>query len=182
MTKIIVYSHKNDLGEKSLKLKNGDIYDSKLEVYKDDKLVHTNNYLNVDSSHRYNYKVEIENGIYGWIAGFHGIKFNEKWEIIDKGYPALYLFKKELLDTKEKLSWRGFIDGKWLDYRVLPSLYPNPNWNNAKICKQINVHAGSSDVNSWDYSAGCLTIVNSYYDSFINSFWKENEVGILEKR
>jgi len=164
MKKIVIYSHKSD---KPFKLKNGDVYDSYLEVYDDNKLLKKFYNVNVDSSLKYNQgKTEIENGVYAGIVGLHR-----------NSYKAILLFDYNALNLVD--NWKQFFTNweKYGNYRVLKTIYPNPANGNRKIAIGINIHKGGDD---WDYSAGCITLHKSVYDDFINIFVM-NEKVIIEK-
>ena len=167
---LIIRSHYNELTEdQDVILENKDIYDSSVEVWLGDEklklkeLLYKNSYLNVDGTNNVNYKVEIEDDIYSFIIGYHKNQYLAPLIFSLKGFSDVTNFSQ--------------LYGKHEKYRVLKSKYPNPNWNNKNKVVAVNFHKGGM---SWDWSLGCLTLLNKYWDEFIKYF-KENEKGIIFK-
>jgi len=180
MKKIIVYSHKNDLGEKSIKCQNGEIYDSSIEVILNNSVIYRTDKVHVCASPYYthnNYQVEICSGNYFGFIGRHGIKFDDKGKLIENGYKAIYICNEKLQEYKN-LKWMDFFTKEGMEeIQTLNSMYPNPNWGNKNICKYIHVHKGGDNF-SW--SAGCIVIHYSDFEKFISNF-EENEIILIEK-
>jgi hypothetical protein len=129
-------------------LKNGDKYDSTIDVY--DRLgrhLHHVPYTNTDHTRRYRGGVLMP-GQYNGITGPH------------RGKPALWLYR----DSAGKAQrWQDIT----LDMRTLPSLIPNPNHNGRHQMTYINCHPGGRE---WDWSHGCLTVLLDWWPDLIGLF------------
>lgn len=132
-------------------LDNGDKYDSVAFVIVDGKIVHRCPYVNTDFTSRYKGGILAE-GLYRAYVGEH------------KGYKALNIFRfaEEYLERRfEFLPPEAF---------KLPSLIPNPNHGGQNIIQYINHHRGSKEKGGWDWSHGCMTTPEPYYEEFIACF------------
>lgn len=139
-------------------LKNGDKYDSILNVYEDDKLIHKVEYVNTDPSNRYQGAGILKEGSYGGICFTH-----------HRLGKSILLFKLDFFeDVKSIYDIRK-------EYLVLPSKVKNVNQNGRYIMSEIFIHRGGLE---WDWSKGCITILKSEYDNFIKLF-KESEKVLI---
>jgi hypothetical protein len=106
--------------------------------------------------------------MYGIIIGLHGDK---------NPYKAGLIFKIYVLDKVNV--WTDLFSGKFDDERCLPSKYPNPLHNGAKIGEGINFHCGNGD-KVRNGSAGCLVNWPDTYWKLMDLF-KPNEKLVLIK-
>ncbi len=171
MKKITLYSHLGGLG---FRTSSGDVYDSKAVVEDSDgKILGEYFLVNVDSSVRtffrkkIKYQVEIEDDEYAAIVGEH------------KGYKALLIYQKSAEDNVS--TWRDLMDSDFLRKNGYPrdirSKYPNPNWNNRRVCVGINWHKGGWE---WDFSAGCITQRVDEFEKFIKLFEPEEKIRLVK--
>lgn len=162
---ISIFSHKiTDKKLKKIFLKNGDVYDSQIELWEEGVLL-WKGICNVDSSNNIDnnkkkegiQKIEIANGFYYGVVGLHKNK-----------YKAILIINSNL-DIQD---WSK-IEEK---YRILPANSINAIWGKP-IVKYVNIHKGGWD---WDWSAGCITILGDYYEKFISFFSLNEKVEIIK--
>jgi len=170
---IKIYSHKNGLNSGDVVTKYyDDVYDSKIMLFDtldENKILFNSDYFNVDSSNKYlknqdglERKVEIQNNFYGAICKpFHG-------------YLALILFDITYFDKINK--WEDLYN-KYTKALDLPTKEFNP-LNNGQFANYILIHKGGS---TYDYSAGCLTLLDKYYSDF-EKYLELNKKFIVEKK
>ncbi len=128
-------------------LRNGDTYDSFLEIEDESaKILASIPYVNTDHTEKYQGGI-LAPGIY---AGIVGARKN--------GDKAVWLYNA----AKDSAKIRS-IGNLTLEDTILPSLVPNPNRGSRKEMGWILIHRGGL---TWDYSHGCLTILDQYFDEF----------------
>ena len=155
-----------------LKLTNGDMYDSVVDV-----LDYTNSTFDnmgrriyrcgfINSDHTVNYSGGmLEEGNYYFIIGKHRDKYKA---------PLLFNSSAEFF---EKIKNYSELNSK---VRTMPSLSPNPNHGGKKIITYVNFHRGGLN---WDWSHGCMTMVYAkglehYWNDFMKLF-RMSEKGIF---
>ncbi len=139
--------------ENPIILQNGDKYDSTIILSdSNSKTLFVSGKVNTDHTSSYRGGI-IAEGSYFAICGIRE-KNKEK---------ALWLYNKEfgIVKRKEDLPERAFI---------LRSLVPNPNHGGKLIITYVLIHKGGL---TWDWSHGCITILDKDFDKFISYF----EVG-----
>lgn len=181
MKKIIITAHGNN-NPASFVTISGDIYDSSLEVLtEENEILFKTDKVNVDSSVNSkkfieqlkiwkNYRVEIEDGLYFGKVGMHKNK-----------YKGILLFKYDpnMVDIFKKTPWEIMKEKYW-EYRMLPSIFKNPNHDDRKEAWAINIHMGGWN---WDWSEGCITVLQDiYWDFMMQSNFQINDLILIEKK
>ena len=134
--------------EKPLTLPNGDQYDSTL-ILSYDRTLFVTGKVNTDHTSGYMGGI-LSEGEYFAICG---IREKNKQK-------ALWLYNKEfgIVKRKEDLPESAF---------VFKSLVPNPNHGGKNIITYVLIHKGGY---TWDWSHGCITILDKDFDKFIGFF------------
>ncbi len=128
-------------------LHNGDTYDSFLEIEDEKgKILASIPYINTDHTEKYQGGI-LAPGVYAGIVGAR-----------NNGDKAVWLYLQNRDSAKVKS-----ISTLALEDTLLPSLVPNPNRGRRKEMGWILIHRGGL---TWDYSHGCLTILDQYFDEF----------------
>lgn len=139
-----------------IRLKNGDLYDSILEVYDDaGEKRFVSNHVNTDSTNGYRGGKLLEGTYYG-IAGRRWNEAKQNW--MGKRIIALFLWSHDDAVNERRLARiKSFKDLRPED-TILPSAIPNPNHGGARQIQYVQIHDGGV---GWDYSHGCITILNA---------------------
>ncbi len=132
--------------ENPVGLDNGDWYDSTGEMFLESgHSVWKSDVVNTDSTEGYK-GGKLAEGVYFGIVGYRAPKPGQ-----DRGKRVITLFQQI-----------GKLPGDYGDLTIammtLPSLIPNPNHDNQHIIQYVQVHDGGE---TWDWSHGCITILNS---------------------
>jgi len=168
MKHIKIYSHRIlNKFNKPIKLENGDLLDSQILLYGYNNTLLFEGVCNVDSSNNYDnnpeqdgiQKIEIEDGCYYGIVGLHKNK-----------YKAILLLNSK---PRPNAKWQEYNIEK---YRTLNTIQYN-YLHKKNIAKFINIHKCSM---KWDYSAGCITLLDKDFETFM-SFFELNEICSIEK-
>jgi len=153
--------------ETPITLKNGDKYDSRIEVYDErGAIIFRCDKVNTDPT------VNHKGGIIAPMVGNFICDYHTGIGKI-KPYKALIIFnicsEKRFLSvlTKDDLT-----DGE----RTFKSTIPNPTHDGRYEISYVNVHRGGYNE---DVSRGCITIHPEFYSAFISVF-KMGEKGLLE--
>jgi hypothetical protein len=117
---------------------NGDKYDSTADLMDSGgEFIFHSEHVNLDHTNNYHGGV-LAPGIYGGIACYRS-----------NGLPCIRIYRFGQSVTKPS--------DLTLDMVTLPSIVPNPNHGGDFKITHVLVHQGGA---SWDYSHGCLTILN----------------------
>jgi len=138
MKKIEIYRGKDGTGYTCT---NGDVYDSSLTLFAESgEELYTTYDVNTDSTKNYKGGI-LAPGLYYGIVGYRS---NKKRVIkLFSGTTDISKIKDDSFLTEAMLT--------------LPSTIPNPNHGKKKVIAHVQIHAGGI---SWDFSHGCITILN----------------------
>lgn len=140
-------------------LKNGDMYDSTLDVFDNKALIYHSDHVNTVVSKSKKGGMLAPVSCFGIVAT----------QLIGKSSePAIFLFNDKT--DLRKIRSAGDLT---LENRTFPSLVPNPNQGGKLLMDLVNFHRGGAT--EWNWSEGCPTMPAPYYWDFIKLFTR-NEI------
>jgi hypothetical protein len=147
-----------------INLPNGDAYDSTLTIIDEGKEIFHTDKVNTDATNNYN-GGELAEGVYYGIVGYRWNPKSNKWD----GKRIIKLFQNSV--NLKRIKDHTCLS---VDDMTLPSKKPNPNHKNKKIIAYVQIHDGGWD---WDWSHGCITILNTSLDfNKMMSLLEDNEI------
>lgn len=146
-------------------LSNGDKYNSTLTLIDNGKEIYHTDKVNTDATNGYK-GGELSEGVYYGIVGYRWNQKLNNWN----GKRVIKLFRNNvnLARIRDHTSLS-------VDDLTLPSKKPNPNNNGQSIIRYVQIHDGGMD---WDWSHGCITILNTTYSDYnrLMGMLKDNEI------